>query len=280
MDLRTVENYVKAGKALQEKYDEIRRGIFIHRKELEDQYEPIIQPLSEINAELKKKRRSFVPPRLIDIENEPPRKKIKTEEEEELVNKLGVLPFEYLVNTPPSARDTTFGIRSVNQIPYIGDSPIDIKNNILTVKNDKFVGTPGLWELLVLKEPKNHTKDDLNNYANILMSTSAHRVGNDPNKPVKSSNGKKYTKIIKPILIRYNQAPSLYDEMASASYEGSGLHLRKLLTRNAPEYVYWNSLEELLERLCIVYGEIKAGNTNKNLVNEIINIVQEIREIK
>ena len=45
------------------------------------------------------------------------------------------------------------------------------------------------------------------------------------------------------------------------------------------EYVYWNALDELLERLCIVYGEMKAGNNNPNLVNELVNILQEIKEI-
>ena len=73
------------------------------------------------------------------------------------------------------------------------------------------------------------------------------------------------------------QPPSLADEMSASEKLGSGF--RKILTNAPVEYVYWNNLDELLERLYIVYGEIKSGNDNPNLINELVNILQEIREI-
>lgn len=60
----------------------------------------------------------------------------------------------------------------------------------------------------------------------------------------------------------------------------SGKGLTKELTSNTVEYKYWNSLDELLERLYVLYGEVKARNTNPSLRNEIINILEEIKEEK
>ena len=65
---------------------------------------------------------------------------------------------------------------------------------------------------------------------------------------------------------------------ATAAKEGAGA-LRKIVTNNPVEYVYWNSIDELLERLYILYGELKAGNSNPNIANEIVNIIQEFKEL-
>ncbi len=65
----------------------------------------------------------------------------------------------------------------------------------------------------------------------------------------------------------------------SAPEKVTGSGLRKIYTNTPVEYVYWNTLDELLERLYIVYGEIKAGNSSPNLLNELVNILMEIKEI-
>jgi len=65
---------------------------------------------------------------------------------------------------------------------------------------------------------------------------------------------------------------------ATAAKQGTGA-LRKIVTNNPVEYVYWNSIDELLERLYILYGELKAGNSNPNIANEIVNIIQEFKEL-
>lgn len=58
-----------------------------------------------------------------------------------------------------------------------------------------------------------------------------------------------------------------------------GGSLYKTVTGAPVEYVYWDTLDKLLERLYILYGKLKAGNTNPGIANEIINIVQEFKEI-
>ena len=68
-------------------------------------------------------------------------------------------------------------------------------------------------------------------------------------------------------------------DLINFSTPKSGSGLRKILTNTPVEYIYWNTIDELLDRLCIVYGELKAGNNNPNLINEVVNILQEIREL-
>lgn len=280
MDSNSVKNYVELGRALQEKYDEIRRGIVTHRDMLQEQYKPLLEPLKEISTSLKTQR----PITTVKVEEEGKKEKL-TEKQIELLNSFGPIAYEYLGNANPSQRDTTFGIYIKEKRPYLGNLPIFIDDNIITVGGEKFMGTQGLWELLTLKEPKKYSHDDLEVYEHLILKSSAHRHHNDPTSPqVKSSSGNKYLKLIKPMLIRHNmlknQQPSksLEEEINETSTTGSGL--RKILTNAPVEYVYWNDLNELLERLYIVYGSMKAGNKNNpRLYNEILSIVEELKEI-
>jgi len=95
-----------------------------------------------------------------------------------------------------------FGIYDNDGKFYIGDSPIEIDGDNITVKGIEYTGMPGFWELLIMKEPDRniYTDNDKAEYAEILKQTSAMKHGNNPasNKP-KSSKGYQYKIIIKPI---------------------------------------------------------------------------------
>ena len=80
----------------------------------------------------------------------------KMEEDEELVGKIA---YEFL-NKP--FRDKTFGICKEGGRHYIGDQHVIIQDNdiILTKRGERFMGTPGLWELITSKNPKNFTEKD------------------------------------------------------------------------------------------------------------------------
>ena len=71
--------------------------------------------------------------------------------------------------------DTTFGIHSENGSFYIGDRPITIEGDDVTVGNTSYKGTPGLWELLMMAKPDSSIYDstDLEKYADILNKTNA-----------------------------------------------------------------------------------------------------------
>ena len=51
-------------------------------------------------------------------------------------------------------RDETFGIRNEGGLYYIGNKRATIANNDIIIDDVKFKGTPGLWELLMSRQPE------------------------------------------------------------------------------------------------------------------------------
>jgi len=194
--------------------------------------------------------------RLVIDANEASKKKVR--QNEDTLHIIGKIASKFLDNT--KERDTTFSIRVQNGNLYCGDTRIIVENeNIRLFDGTTYEGMPGFWELLTLKDPKTYTQEDLKAYEDIVLKTHVYRQNNDKNNPhPKSSNGIKYLTLIQPMLrengilkeprfINNEPGTSLAQEIDEA--EGSGL--KKLLTNAPIEYVYWNSLDELLERLYI-----------------------------
>ena len=83
--------------------------------------------------------------------------------------------------------------------------------------------------------------------------------------------------------------PKNYNNEDLNNYEKIILSMNSYRHNNNPSSKYVKSstghkytafIKPILEKkLCTVYGKIKAGNTNLNLTNEIVNILLEIREI-
>ena len=69
----------------------------------------------------------------------------------------GKIAEEYLdTPLPLPSRDTTFGIRNEEGLYYIGDKHATIVNNSIIIDDEKFKGTPGLWELIMEKNPTHY----------------------------------------------------------------------------------------------------------------------------
>ena len=153
---------------------------------------------------------------------------------------LGEIAAAYLQQYTANKKstDTTFGIRSEDRIFYIGDTPITIQDDNITVAGKTYDGTLGLWELLTMAKPTKsiYEDNDLKDYAEILVATNAMRHENNPNKP-KSSRSEKWLKIIKPIweakigkgVVVLPQAPNALVEMLSlriASFQAGNTGVR------------------------------------------------------
>src|SRR5688572_27917149 len=89
--------------------------------------------------------------------------------------KLGGIAAAYLRQyaSKDKSTDKTFGMRSKDGKFYIGDAPINIDGDDITVADKTYIGTPGLWELLTMKEPDETIYDDKdhNDYDEILVSS-------------------------------------------------------------------------------------------------------------
>ena len=134
--------------------------------------------------------------------------------------------------------DTTYGLYDKAGKFYIGNKLAIIVDNDLIVGRDEYKGTPGLWELIVSKEPIDFTEEDYDNYAKLMVKTNALCVGNNPeSKKPKSSKSYKWKNILSYI---WNNRKN---------YEGSGVVV-------IPSDPY-----ALLERLDLLLASQEAGHT-------------------
>lgn len=259
-----VKNYIESARALREKYEELKTGKITQRHLMEEKYKPILEPLETI------------------------KQKIDTPSKEKSTSVNTYIP--QLSPKPSSRPDTKFGLyKNSSGDYYVGNMKLEIKEDNFHFENGMyFRGTPGLWELLTLETPSQYNNEDLSNYEKIVLATHTYKQNNNPRSTsVKSSVGYKYNSVIRPILIKYKllktaASTPLFsedDNSVASTPNKTGEGLSKILTNAPVEYVYWNNLDELLDRVYVLWGEVKAGNKSPILINEIVNILQEIREL-
>ena len=76
---------------------------------------------------------------------------------------------------------------------------ISVTSNII-IGDEKIKGTPGLWELIIVKNPVTFTDKDYNNYRSLMIKPNVLHRYYDPKNPYpRSSDSVKWRKILKPI---------------------------------------------------------------------------------
>ena len=167
---------------------------------------------------------------------------------------LGEIAEEYLKD--PN-RDTTFEIRNVEGLYYIGNKQATIVDNNILIGDEKFKGTPGLWELLMSKNPDNFTNNDYDEYEKLMVKTNALHKDYNPNNPYpRSSRSDKWYLISQ---IWTNREYTKKKE----GYEGKGV------------VVIPSNPNALLERLDLLLASQEAGHTGVR--NELVSICDELK---
>ena len=148
-------------------------------------------------------------PNIITLPAYPSIKTYKEPLEGEDTQYIGEVAEKYLRKfTTKEGADRMFGIKDEKGEFYIGDRKVKIKgndievlDNVTGVVDKKYIGTHGLWELIVLPKPKNYTDEDFINYKKLLLKTNSMYRDNDPNNnnPKGNRQGPKWKKLIKPI---------------------------------------------------------------------------------
>ena len=189
------------------------------------------------------------------------------EEEEKSPETLGETAYNYLHREKSYPRDLTFGIHlgkdgfyhmgamKDSNGEYKGNRKIlTIAHNNILVDDEKLRGTPGLWELIMEEKPINYTKEDLDNYGNLLFKTNAIYQNFDPkNSYPRASRSYKWQNIISLI----------WAQKTAVKHEGKGV----LIIPSDPN--------ALLERLDLLLASQEAGHTGVR--NELVSICDELK---
>ena len=163
---------------------------------------------------------------------------------------IGKIAKDYLNRSYP---DETFGIRKEEGLHYIGNKQATIVDNNITIDDENFKGTPGLWELIMSKRSNDnyYTYKDYENYEKLMLKTNALYGNNDPKTryPKSSKSDKWY--LLSPIWYKRKE------------YEGKGV------------VPIPSNPNALLERLDILLASEEAGNTGFR--NELVSICDEFK---
>lgn len=160
-----------------------------------------------------------------------------------------------------------------------------LSNGDIKVGDVAYKGTRGLYDLLFLKKPLYHTEHDTLQLKDILSRTNAHRRDFDPTKQVRGSASSKYKDIVKPLVSTSYEARRLKSS-SNASPSGRNPSTRSHIksgsallefNRKPKQYVYYDDVNELIDRLVKLDASQEAGNTNN--MNEIMNILEELVEL-
>lgn len=173
----------------------------------------------------------------------------------------------------------------------IGDSELFIVGKDVRVHNITYPGTIGLYELLFKKTPTTYKPNDLKNYMDILERTNTYRRNYNPKEQIQGTNSFKYLSIIKPYLLDkrilkdeknrskpepITKIPATRARVLKTFQQGKGLVMK--FSESPVEYIYFDDVNELVERLKLLIASQIAGNTNHN--NEIVSIIEELRELE
>ena len=207
---------------------------------------------------------------------------------EEQITKIGPIASKYLLPTfrqkatqsdikPGDFKGTFF---------KIGETPIKIENDNITIKDTPFKGTVGLWRLLTSKDIPDiseYEAEDLRDYITIMHITKATYDKN--NKRVGGNN--KMNKLIKPLVIALEEGGGVklikeinkhfgskeetddeeeyeeYEEFTLSPTKGTGL---KILPSDP---------NALIDRFDLLFSSKKAGHTGVR--NEIVSILDELK---
>uniref|UniRef100_A0A6P7G456 Uncharacterized protein LOC114335717 n=1 Tax=Diabrotica virgifera virgifera TaxID=50390 RepID=A0A6P7G456_DIAVI len=154
--------------------------------------------------------------------------------------------------------DHKYGVRfdEKSKKLLIGNSEINMDGADVILKNKRYKGTPGLYELLFKKSPANFTPRDKKNYQKIVVATNAHRRHYRSSSQIYGSKLTKYKKIIAPIT------------------KGKGMLME--VSSNKIDYIHWDDPNELVGRLMLLLSSQLAGHTGHT--NEINSIIEELKE--
>lgn len=272
-------------KSIRKKYLALKLGKADEDETLNRLFKPIINPLKYVLKDVKVGDNEKAVSKYEDEwEKKVQREEVNIEKKEqaEPMSNKPVLD-KYNEQYPPLANhyvegyfndkgdnyDETYGIRFDldKKKLYMGNTEINMGQNTEIIIGDKiFDGSKGLYNLLFMKRPQDYSEQDLADYKNILQLTSAHKRNYDPLEQTVGTRSFKYRQIIKPLFKRTKK---------KKTRTGSGMNL--IYNEKPIEYVYWDDVNELVDRLRLLNSSKLAGNTDSH-DNEILAIISELHE--
>ena len=204
------------------------------------------------------------------------------------ITNLGAIAVNSLIEAfTKDGIDRTHGIYAKDKKFYMGNKPITIKENDLSINTDdgntfKASGTPGLWRLITEKnipDKSEFTPIDLNNYIILMFYTKTIYKSNDPTRGLKGGTSNKL-KLIKYFvkLIEENKFDEYKKELDSYFNKEDGEEPKddpQPSTSGTGLKILPSDPNALIDRFDLLFSSKKAGHTG--VKNEIVSILDELK---
>lgn len=267
---------IKTTNDVRQKYKKFIKSENVIEHNLKKTFAPISEPLKKIEKNIEETVTAFKKRKIEDnsdsestVDNDGSSSSSSSTHNTSGQSKLLEYYFNLLA-TKSNLVDTTYGVyydETSSSSYKIGSIPFIVKsNNIIDIDGLVYGATPGLLNLLFLKDPEtsSYTNEDLTSYGDILINSNACRRNFDSNQQLKGGNSNKYRLIIKPLL---------NPKKGRKSYTGAGF---MNLPKENIDYIFWDDPNEIVDRLRLLISSQSAGNNSHN--NEIVSIIEEMRE--
>ena len=192
--------------------------------------------------------------------------------DKEGVHYVDNLALEHLMKYTTKDANLTFGLKTDEEGKLsMGDKNIMVDGNDIEVFDKggnfikKYIGTPGLWNLIVYKDPKRYDYEDLNAYEDLIRRTNAMYRGAYPNSTSPAATkGSKFTQVIQTFLEKEKRRREEREGYKKKKTKGKGVTVVIPSDPNA-----------LLERLDLLLASQEAGHTGVG--NELASICDELK---
>ena len=204
------------------------------------------------------------------------------------ITNLGAIAVNSLIEAfTKDGIDRTHGIYAKDKKFYMGNKPLTIKENDISINTDdgnifKAPGTPGLWRLITEKnipDKSEFTPIDLNNYIILMFYTKTIYKGNEPTRGLKggTSNKLKFIKYFVK-LIEEKKFDEYKKELDSYFNKEDGEEPKddpQPSTSGTGLKILPSDPNALIDRFDLLFSSKKAGHTG--VKNEIVSILDELK---
>lgn len=165
----------------------------------------------------------------------------------------------------------------------LGASKMTFDENCIYIDGTPFEATPGLYELIFLKNPLKYDARDFDHYSQILKKSRVVHHGYDLYRPLNRFGGEKYKSIISVIFPPKSKKPQPAFKPSHEDKIGSGVanlftHFQEFDEEESPNWILTEVDPNILvKRLELSLGSFDAGNSRlQSTANKIIDRLEEL----
>ena len=277
-----VNDYLATVKRLQQRNLNEKAQDLVRRDDIERALEPVVRSTGKSTEAITKE---LIPikdeikalnERLENQENDRKEHQQEQEEEEEEESKDESQPNIVQVYYQKVSReklDKYFGVIMEGGRYKMGNKYVHIKGSDLVVDHQKYIGTKGLWSLIMKRHPEGYSRDDLITYRDVIFHTNAMSYPNNLAPTSRVTSTKKWREIF-----------PLFDDVDKEEESPSHHHRRGTEVARSIEQQHGNGVVQFLPgdikgletKLNYLLGEYRAGNRSPCTRNEIVPILDEL----